>query len=63
MADDLIFSLRCAAAFAGPNAQKLYLDAAQEIERQAKFIEAAWLAHPNLDMDIEYHKKEPKSDG
>ena len=33
MADDLIKSLRVAAAIAGPEARKLYLSAASEIER------------------------------
>lgn len=32
---------------------ELLEEAANEIERQNSFIDAAFLAHPNLDIDIE----------
>ena len=44
MADDLITDLRIAAAIGGPNARKLYLAAADEIER----------CHARLEIDHEF---------
>lgn len=44
MSDDLITDLRIAAAIAGPNARKLYLAAADEIER----------CHSRLEIDHEF---------